>query len=343
MATKTSRTESIRAFLLGNAACHAEDLVRFAATKFACSRQAMHKHVQKLIAEGVLTATGSTRSRIYTLAVLAEWRQKWRLTKRLSEDEAWHQAVGPRLHDLADNVRGIWLYGFSELFNNAIDHSQGTSIQVAIRRTGATTEMTLHDNGIGIFKKIQQALRLPDERLAALELAKGKFTTDPSRHSGQGIFFSARMFDEFRMVAGKVEFFRRHATPEQWLVREEGNAVGTCVTLVLANDSKRTTKVVFDRFSTGDDYAFTTTSIPVRLLQIGKDALVSRSQAKRLLARAERFEHVLLDFTGVESVGQAFADEVFRVFPLHHRDTLVEAVNGNAEVMRMVRRALASG
>ncbi|MEO6594872.1 MAG: DUF4325 domain-containing protein, partial [Planctomycetota bacterium] len=325
-----------------NAPQHANDLVRLATTKFACTRQAMHKHVQNLLEEGVLTASGSTRSRTYTLSVLSSWRQKWQLTADLSEDRAWSDSVGPRLADLADNLRGIWLYVFSELMNNAIDHSLGTSITVSLRRTGATTEMTLQDNGVGIFKKIQMALNLPNESLAGIELAKGKFTTDPAKHSGQGIFFSSRMLDEFSMVAGEVELSRRHGEPEQWRVRTGKPAKGTTISLVLANHSKRTTKSVFDRFSTGEDYAFSTTSIPVRLLQEGRDQLVSRSQAKRLLARAEQFTTVILDFSGVDSIGQAFADEAFRVFQNHHRGTKVQAVHANAEVTRMMRRALAA-
>jgi hypothetical protein len=52
----------------------------------------------------------------------------------------------------------------------------------------------------------------------------------------------------------------------------------------------------------------------VRLAKYGNDQLISRSQAKRLLARIELFKIVLFDFSGVETIGQAFADEIFRVF-----------------------------
>ena len=66
--------------------------------------------------------------------------------------------------------------------------------------------MYLHDNGVGIFKKIQTELRLLDERHAILELAKGKLTTDPKRHTGEGIFFSSRMFDQFDILSGGIFF-----------------------------------------------------------------------------------------------------------------------------------------
>ncbi len=37
--------------------------------------------------------------------------------------------------------------------------------------------------------------------------------------------------------------------------------------------------------------------------------------------RFERFQTVVLDFTGVEEIGQDFADEVFRVFQRAHPAT----------------------
>ena len=54
----------------------------------------------------------------------------------------------------------------------------------------------IDDDGEGIFKKIKNALNLLDEKQAVLELAKGKLTTDPSRHTGEGIFFTSRAFND---------------------------------------------------------------------------------------------------------------------------------------------------
>ena len=87
------------------------------------------------------------------------------------------------------------------MFNNAIDHSGGTEI-VFVTKTAAQTTITIKDNGIGIFKKIQAAMNLLDERHAILELAKGKLTTDPKRHTGEGIFFTSRLVDSFDIVSG---------------------------------------------------------------------------------------------------------------------------------------------
>jgi hypothetical protein len=46
-------------------------------------------------------------------------------------------------------VLRIWQHGFTEMFNNASDHSEDTKIRVEIRRTAVTTEMIVADDGVG--------------------------------------------------------------------------------------------------------------------------------------------------------------------------------------------------
>ena len=241
------------------------------------------------------------------------------------------------------NVLSIWQYGFTEMLNNAIDHSGGTTIVVWLSKTAATTTVEIFDDGVGIFRKIQHALNLLDERHAVLELAKGKFTTDPARHSGEGIFFTSRMFDDFQILSGGVYFSHAFTEPEDWIVQTSHDAPGTLVSMALHNHTSRTTKKVFDQFSTDDDYGFTKTVVPVRLATYGDDNLVSRSQAKRLLARIDRFKVVVFDFSGVSSIGQAFADEVFRVFAGSHPQIEISAIHTGSEVKRMISRARSLG
>ena len=107
----------------------------------------------------------------------------------------------------------------------------------------------------------------------------------------------------------------------------------------LQNNTSRRIKAVFDEFSSGDDYAFNKTVVPVRLAQYGNERLVSRSQAKRLLAGMEKFKIVVFDFTAVEMIGQAFADQVFRVFPGQYPEIKLISLNENQEVKQMILRA----
>jgi hypothetical protein len=62
-----------------------------------------------------------------------------------------------------------------------------------------------------------------------------------------------------------------------------------------------------------------------------------------LLSGAEQFREVVLDFKEVERVGQAFVDEVFRVWKGDHPQTAIVPINMRANVEFMVRRGLATG
>lgn len=93
--------------------------------------------------------------------------------------------------------------------------------------------------------------------------------------------------------------------------------------------------------SSDDKYVISKTVIPVTLDSQGNDHIVSRSQAKRLLLRFERFRYIVLDFQNVDSIGQAFADEIFRVYQEEHPEIEIEPINMNKAVRDMVRRAQA--
>jgi anti-sigma regulatory factor (Ser/Thr protein kinase)/biotin operon repressor len=343
MGTVRARGEEIRQFILKNVQGNSSNISKLAADKFGITRQAVNQHMKKLADEGALKVKGNTRGRIYELAEIFEWVRVYQLTPELEEDIVWRDDVQQALGKLSENVRDIWAYGFTEMFNNARDHSSGTSVLVSIKKTAVTTEMLISDNGIGIFRKIQKAMNLLDERHAILELSKGKLTTDPTKHSGEGIFFTSRVFDAFDILSGGVLFSHEFGKEEDWLFERDNPGSGTAVFLKLANHTARTTKKVFDQFSSeSDDYGFTKTVVPVKLAQYGNDKLISRSQAKRVMARVELFKRVLLDFRNVPTIGQAFADEVFRVFQFAHPEVELVAVNTNSEVKRMITRAVSN-
>ena len=342
MSRTRSRGENIRRFITNNVEEHPSDIAKVTAAKFDITRQAVNKHIKKLVEEEALTRIGHTRNLIYKLRPLVEWQENFPLTDTLAEDVVWREDVNPLLGQMSENVLDIWHYGFTEMFNNAIDHSDGTVIGIQIRKSATSTEIVLYDDGIGIFKKIQSELSLLDERHAILELAKGKLTTDPDNHTGEGIFFTSRMVDDFDILSGGTYFSHKFGEKEDWILERDRFSSGTAVWMKLNNHTSRTTRRIFDKFTSEDDYGFTKTVVPVRLAQYGDDKLVSRSQAKRLLARIERFRSVIFDFEGVDTIGQAFADEVFRVFSLKHPEIELAAIRANSAVKRMILRAQAN-
>lgn len=308
------------------------------ATQHNVSRQTASTWLAKLKKQGMITASGVGRGVRYRLATLAHV-QKIYLRKGLREDLVWAEAISPVLNDLPGNIRDIWHYAVTEMVNNAIDHSGSESVTVELVRDALNTTLYIADEGEGIFLKIQRAMNLYDPREAILELAKGKLTTDPANHTGEGIFFSSKVVDAFDIRSGLLHFMR-----DEWgadiLLERPADAPGTLVLMRLSNDSPRQLQDVFDQFAAPEEYTFAKTIVPVRLAQHEGEKLVSRSQAKRLTMRFERFQVVVLDFAGVEEIGQAFADEVFRVFSNAHPMTQLLPIHLTPAVENMVKRAL---
>jgi len=304
---------------------------------FGITRQAASGRLKRLEKLGLVQATGTSRARVYRLAEIKRVQAEY-LISGLSEDIVWRELCAPIVADLPGNVRDIWHYGITEMVNNAIDHSGSEAVTAGISRTALYTSAWVSDMGEGIFLKIQRALELYDQRESILELAKGKFTTAPDKHSGEGIFFSSKMFDVFDIRSGNLHFMH-DAGELDVLVEREKDDRGTLVLMRLNNDSPRIMKEVFDQFASPDQYTFDRTIVPVRLAIHEGEKLVSRSQAKRLTMRFERFRHVILDFNGVNEIGQAFADEVFRVFQIAHPNIVMAPVHMTKAVAEMVSRA----
>lgn len=334
-----ARGEEVRRFILNTVEKSRSDIAHTVAAHFGITRQAANKHLKNLVDEGALIAEGNTRHRRYRLAALSEWRELYYIKQELEEDAVWSRDVSLALGNVPKNVRDIWQFCVTEMLNNAIDHSDGERVYIKVAKTAANTQIMLIDDGVGIFRKIQTAMNLLDDRHAILELAKGKLTTDPKRHTGQGIFFTSRLLDSFDILSRGVHFTHTFGDAEDWIFERPESTDGTAVFMKLNNHSARTDKQIFDQYSSGEDYGFTKTVVPVRLAQYGEDKLVSRSQAKRLLSRIDRFRVVLFDFKGVETIGQALADEIFRVFAQSHPDMEITPINATTQVQQMITAA----
>ena len=344
MSEVRARGELIRTFILENVGAHPNDIVRIVCGKFGISRQAASRHIGNLVEEQAIIPSGETRSRTYRLAPQLDWSRWYDIAPGLSESDIW-SGVSMHLDPLPENVRDIWQYGFTEMFNNIVDHSGSTRAFVRIEKAATRTRLQMADFGVGIFRKISQALGLVDERHAVLELAKGKFTTDPKNHSGEGIFFTSRVFDQFQILSGDVYFSHKHGEEEDWILGNDGPPTNvdpcTMVTMLLGNHTARRLQAVFDEYA-DVDYGFNMTVVPVALAQYGDDKLMSRSQAKRLLVRFDRFRKVVLDFTDVETIGQSFADEIFRVFANSHPDVELVTINVQPQVEAMIKHVRAN-
>jgi anti-sigma regulatory factor (Ser/Thr protein kinase) len=338
----TKRSEIIRRFLLGGVKAKNNHVILDAAEAFGISRQAVHAHLSALIKQGYLVAVGNTKGRTYQLGVNRSESGVFAL-KDLQESDVYYRDFGSIFIDLPREIENICHYGFTEMLNNAIDHSLGTTVFISVERSAEKIAITIMDDGEGIFNHIARLKSLRDPRESILELSKGKLTTDPDNHTGQGIFFTSRAFDEFFIVSGDLAFSHVEEYENDFLLHREKDQKGTKIYMEIYLNTDRVLKAIFDEYtgSEDQDYAFNKTVVPVKLALYEGGRLISRSQAKRILNRVEQFETVLLDFKGVDMIGQAFADEVFRVFAKRNPQILIHAIHQNADVEKMIKAAKA--
>lgn len=328
-------------FILTHLEGHSKDIVPFVAEKFGFSRQRAHAYVARETGAGKIIKVGYGRWTRYFLAGGKHIEFNLNIKPDLAEDQVWSKYVKPMILRYPDNIQGISAYGFTEIFNNAIDHSDGTVIYTKIEIDDENLTITIMDNGIGIFQKIQKALHLESAREAILHLSKGKFTTDPSQHTGEGIFFTSRIFDRFSILSDDMFYTFKN---KDWFLsseKRESFGRGTLITMSISLKSLKTSKEVMDQYA-DVEIGFSKTIVAVALSADPGDPHISRSQAKRLLMGLEKFKTIVLDFKGVESVGQAFVDEIFRVFRNEHPDIVIEYLNTNADVDTMIKRGTRS-
>jgi hypothetical protein len=122
------------------------------------------------------------------------------------------------------------------------------------------------------------------------------------------------------------------------VIDDISNVEGTTVLFSLDLDAEKRIEEIFQNYTEEDTYEFSDTEVLVRLYKSDIDYL-SRSQARRLLVGLDEFERVMLDFADIDTVGQAFADEIFRVWQNRHPDVSIQASNANENVQFMIDRA----
>ena len=101
--------------------------------------------------------------------------------------------------------------------------------------------------------------------------------------------------------------------------------------------SKKTLPDLFNQY-TDESFQFSKTGVKVKLYHQDVD-YVSRSQARRILTGLEKFKTIELDFKDVKTIGQAFADEVFRIWQAQHKDVKFVIKDANENIMIMIKRA----
>ena len=343
MSFNEEKRNAIKKYMLEKIRKDDENFIRKTADTFAVSETSVRRYLKSCEQERIISVDPAK----YCGYILSTVEQTWNLKNdgSLEEDRIFFSNVRPLLENLPKNVLDIWSYVFAEIMNNAIEHSEATEIKYSIKRDCLYTEVSILDNGIGIFKSIQDFIEKEENKQidieqAMLELYKGKLTTNLKEHSGEGIFFSSRMLTEFAILSDHAIFSMKSENRESFIrshliayyTRLE--KVGTMVVMKLENQPAHTSKDIFDRFAP-IERGFVRTEIPMReMCPLGNP--VARSQARRILRRLDEFEEIIFDFQGIDFMGQGFADEIFRVFQNRHPSIRLIPVNANESVLGMI-------
>lgn len=305
------------------------------------SRQAVHKHLKPLIRSGEILQSGTTKGALYRLQTGNRHAFSRRLRRTypvsgLQEDRVFEEwSIWLDLKKaMSESGFNIVRYAFSEMLNNVIDHSDSKMCRVEWMLGRYDIQFKIRDNGIGLFHSIETKLGLANESEALGELIKGKTTTMKDRHSGEGIFFTSRAADRITFESHRIQLTFNNLNPDVF-VKERRFLRGTMVDFQISKKTRRKLETVFAEYAPEEyEYRFEKTRVNVELLQ---PDFVSRSEARRLLRGLEKFQEVVLNFKKVKSIGQAFADEIFRVFARQHPSTTITAENVNPVVDTMIR------
>lgn len=315
------------------------------------SRQSAHAHLSRLVDDGELTRTGRGPATRY-VALTRTLSFRIGATREsgvvLDEETVWRETeeIVDALFTLSRAARDRVHYAVTEMVNNAIDHASASRVDVTVSRAsegadGAADggmQIVIVDDGIGAFARAREGLTLERDEDIIVEFSKGKRTTAPDRHSGEGLFFTSKVAIRFTLEANGLAWVVDNTLDDEGIA-ESDVVEGTRVTLTFDPRDERPLEEVFARFTI--DHAFVRTRPRVRLLDYGP-SLISRSQGKRLVARLTEFTEVELDFEGVRGVGQGFVDEVFRVWARAHPEVALIPVRMNAPVRFMIERGFTS-
>ena len=260
----------------------------------------------------------------------------------LREDEIWSKVRKSTtfLNDLTENAENILYFAFTEMLNNAIDHSRSGVGYVKIWLENNQLRFIVKDHGVGVFKNVMISRNLPTEVDAARELIKGKLTTQPGWHSGEGLFWTSKIADLFSLTSYDYKLTVDNSLNDYTITKNDTPLIGTAVYFEINKNTTTSLQALFRDFSFDHNkLTLDTTIVPVKLFDEG-EIWISRSQAKKLLSGLEKYKKIIFDFAGIEVIGQAFADEIFRVFNIHHPHIELEPINMSESVKLMVEHAI---
>ena len=125
------KREEIHLYLLEKIGANATDYIEKTTAAFDVSDKTVYLYLKKLTNAGILEKQGRT----YTLKT-AETSFEFKRSdlSYAGEDRIYKEYIWTHVADLPKNVREIWDYAFTEMMNNAMDHSDAEMIRVYLKK-----------------------------------------------------------------------------------------------------------------------------------------------------------------------------------------------------------------
>lgn len=319
---------------------------------FGVSRQYASRVLSRLSDGKKIIKVGTTKSAFYTTEDYLQKNPeinpasyfKTLINKNLEEHKVLNDVKKNFVlfSKLSENIKSVFEYSFSEMLNNAIEHSKTKKINIEVSIEKNILSFVINDFGIGVFRNIMNKRKLNSEIEAIQDLLKGKVTTAPKLHSGEGIFFTSKIGEVFLLDSYGYQFIFDNKLKDIFVKKVKGQKKGTMVSFGININSRRHLNDVFNKYanlSEDSNYGFDKTEVLVRLYTTG-GINVSRSQARRVLSGLDKFKIITMDYDRVPTVGQAFADEIYRVFKENKPEIKIQNINMNEAVKFMVSRAI---
>jgi anti-sigma regulatory factor (Ser/Thr protein kinase) len=338
---KIVNQEKVKNYILRLIKNQRKDYVSSTVEAFNISKSSVYNYVKQMESDGLIEKKGN----IYVIRTNV-YHYSFKNDGTLGEDRIFTQFISPHIQ-FKKNVNSIWNYAFTEMMNNAIEHSESENISVTIYQNCVETKILIIDDGIGIFKNIQRFMKKSKNEDISLQecvslLFAGKFTTAKEYHTGEGIFFTSHIMDEF-IIYSDDNIFTRNNFKSAQLSDDNLHSLmnmekGTIVSMTINNNSKKILSEVFNTFAPVDE-GFIKTTIPVAHMFSGGNP-VSRSEARRLLECIVLFNDIDLDFSGVEEIGQGFTHELFVLGKQKYPHIKLRTINTCKTVEDMIKRVI---
>ncbi|MDY6787566.1 MAG: DUF4325 domain-containing protein [candidate division WOR-3 bacterium] len=306
--------------------------------EFNISRAMADRYLKQLIESNVITKHGKTKGAYYVWG--NESSSPLSLKRKFSVENKDEDAVFD-IFNLKLNLRKkcnkksyeILRYGITEMVNNAIDHSRSKEFSVEVKITDYEVISTVRDYGIGIFRNIIEFMNLDRPEDAMAIIMKGKVTTYPEKHSGEGIFFTMKSADRFIIRSYRDSLIK---TNGEIITSSIKKLKGTEVEFSISRNTNRALRRVFDNYAGKEfEYQFNKTSVYLNIE--GDSQLISRSKAKRMIQGMNKFNEIEVDFKDIKTIGQGFAHEIFNVFMKNNADITFTVLNAEPPIKAMIK------